>query len=64
MKAKAAAEAGDIGHRNYCCDCDWSASTNDHTWRELADLALNHAEKTQHTIKSESISLSPSTSDD
>ncbi len=43
-------------HRNYCTECDWSASREHHTCREVASQAMNHFMRTHHTIESETVS--------
>ncbi len=40
-------------HRNYCLECDWRASNKNHSRDELARLAIEHFQETQHTIESE-----------
>ncbi len=40
-------------HRNYCTECNWSASTEDHSRHEVASLAIEHFIETHHTIESE-----------
>lgn len=42
-------------HRNYCEECDWSASTETHGQRELATLAIDHYIETNHPIESEPV---------
>lgn len=42
-------------HRNYCTECSWSASTETHSQYEAARRAIEHFQKTQHTIESEPI---------
>ena len=39
--------------RNYCLDCEWSASIEDHDRHELAALAIEHATEQEHDIDSD-----------
>ena len=39
--------------RNYCLDCDWSASVDDHSRQELSQLALEHSLTNEHDIDSD-----------
>lgn len=41
--------------RNYCEECEWSASTETHGRGELAVAAIEHAIETDHDIDSEMI---------
>ena len=43
-------------HRNYCTECDWNASTENHSRQELADLVMEHFKETQHDIEGENVS--------
>ena len=38
---------------NYCLDCEWSASVENHTRNEQSALAVEHAIETNHDIDSE-----------
>lgn len=38
---------------NYCTDCEWSASADEHSTQELSELAIEHFLTTGHTIESE-----------
>ncbi len=38
---------------NYCHDCEWSASIEDHDRHELGTLAIEHATETGHHVDSE-----------
>ncbi len=40
--------------RNYCQDCDWSASIEEHSRQELSQRALEHFLTHEHDIDSES----------
>ena len=40
-------------HRNYCTDCDWSASTETHSRHEIARRTIDHFCETHHTIVSD-----------
>ena len=42
-------------HRNYCADCSWRASTEEHSQHELTTLAIEHYRQTHHTIESEAV---------
>lgn len=42
-------------HRNYCAECDWSASTETYSRQETVSRAINHFTETRHTIESEPI---------
>lgn len=42
-------------HRNYCTECDWSASTERHSRYEVGRRALAHFHDTHHTIESEPV---------
>lgn len=42
-------------HQNYCTECDWSASSEHHTRREVASQAMDHFMETQHTIEGETV---------
>lgn len=42
---------GRVSH-NYCLDCDWSASIEDHDRHELAALAIEHTTERGHDIDS------------
>ncbi len=41
--------------RNYCLDCEWSASIEEHDRHELAACAIEHAVEREHDIDSEAI---------
>lgn len=41
--------------RNYCTECEWSASTKNHDRHELNTLVIGHFTNTNHTIESEPI---------
>lgn len=43
--------------RNYCLDCDWSASIEDHDRHELAACAIEHATEHEHDIDSEVVCM-------
>jgi hypothetical protein len=45
---------------NYCGQCEWTASTNNHTRAELSRAAINYAVETGHNIESMGAELSPS----
>jgi hypothetical protein len=45
---------------NYCGQCEWTASTNNHTRAELSRAAINYAVETGHDIESMGAELSPS----
>lgn len=42
-------------HRNYCADCEWSASTEHHTRHEVSRRAIAHFCETNHTVESEAV---------
>ena len=42
-------------HRNYCEECDWSASSETHSRNEVARRAIAHFCETHHTIDSEPV---------
>jgi hypothetical protein len=42
-------------HRNYCTECDWSASTERYTRHEVGKRAITHFCNTNYTIESERI---------
>lgn len=42
-------------HRNYCTECDWSASTETQSRHEVARAAIDHFHETLHTIESEPV---------
>lgn len=39
-------------YQNYCVECGWTASKEDHSTGELAALAIEHATSTGHDINS------------
>lgn len=39
--------------RNYCLDCDWSASREDHDRETLSRLTIEHAVEYGHDIESD-----------
>lgn len=39
--------------RNYCVDCEWSASAEEYSRDELASLAIEHAVECGHDIESD-----------
>ncbi len=39
--------------RNYCVDCEWSASVGEYNREELAGLAIEHAVECGHDIESD-----------
>lgn len=41
--------------RIYCLDCEWAASAENHSRRELSTLAIEHAVEQGHDIDSEII---------
>ena len=40
--------------RNYCLDCEWSVSRENHSREELTRLAIEHSLNCEHDIDSES----------
>lgn len=38
--------------QSYCCECSWTASTEEHTREELNALMVEHAVETGHDIES------------
>ncbi len=38
---------------NYCTECEWTASAEEHSTQELSELAIEHFLETGHTIESE-----------
>jgi hypothetical protein len=38
---------------NYCLDCEWSVSAENHTGNEQSELVIEHAIETNHDIDSE-----------
>jgi predicted transcriptional regulator len=38
---------------NYCTECEWAASAEEHSRQELSELAIEHFLDTGHAIESE-----------
>jgi hypothetical protein len=47
--------------QNYCAECNWSISTEDHDRDELAPAAIEHSIETGHDIESDAPSPFTST---
>jgi hypothetical protein len=41
--------------RRYCLDCEWTASTENHTVKELTSLVIEHAVEHDHDIDSTTV---------